>query len=174
MNKITPKLMVALLTGVSIFSTPKASAQIDAGAALLTAAAGAGGLAIGNAFTNQWGPASYVGAAALPLLANWGYGVFKSKSDEDKIKYYLSGRNYERWMQSQQIWYQSTLDPYTGRPQAFSGLNAMDDGIPASGTQDASSTRSIAHVYTSPVKLPSGTYEGVPYTERVVEFPRLP
>lgn len=165
-----------LLTTTLIFGflslTEKSNAQ-DATAALLTALGGAGGYAIGKAFEKEWQHAPIAGAAILPMIANWGYNAFKKKSDEEKIKYYISGRNYERWLQSQKIWYQSTLDPYTGRPQAFSGLEAMDDGIPEQFKQK-SAKEDIAHVFTIPVRLPAGTYNGVPYTERIAAFPKLP
>jgi hypothetical protein len=150
-----------------------AQAQFDAASIVLTGAAGAAGYALGNQFTDQWAAAPYVGAAVIPAIVNWGYNIFRNKNDEDKIKYYLSGRNYERWIRSQETWYISTLDPYTGRPQAFSGLNAMDDGMPEQ-TQNGSSDQGINHVYTVPVKMPAGTYGGVPYTERITEFPKLP
>jgi hypothetical protein len=150
------------------------NAQFDAGAIALTGAAGAAGLALGNQWADQWQAAPYVAAGVLPALVNWGYSIFKNKNDEDKIKYYISGRNYERWIRSQETWYISTLDPYTGRPQAFSGLNAMDDGMPASEMGSQQSSQGINHLYTVPVKMPAGTYGGVPYTERVTEFPKLP
>lgn len=168
-TKITALL---LLAGAILAPTHETKAQ-DATAALITAAAGAGGYAIGNSFKDQWEYAPIVGAAVLPALANWGYSVFKNKSDEDKIKYYISGRNYERWIRSQETWYQSTLDPTTGRPQAFSGLEAMNDGMPTASA-DSETRQPITHVYTTPVKLPAGTYNGVPYTERIADFPRLP
>lgn len=154
-------------------SNKPANAQFDAASLVLTGAAGAAGYALGDQFTDQWAAAPYVGAAVIPALVNWGYNIFKSKNDEEKIKYYISGRNYERWIRSQETWYTSTLDPYTGRPQAFSGLNAMEDGMPdvSMGSQSAND---ISHVYTVPVKMPAGTYGGIPYTERVTEFPKLP
>lgn len=167
-------LTVALVSTAILFQAqPRANAQ-DATGALLSAAAGAGGLLLGNQFQNQWAGAPYAAAAILPAVANWGYGLFKKKSDEDKIKYYISGRNYERWIQSQETWYQSTLDPHTGRPQAFTGLNEMDAGMPAAGSDSGSEAKSITHLYTVPVRLPAGTYDGVPYTERIAEFPKLP
>jgi len=168
------KKLLALSILLLPFAVPQAQAQLDATGALLTAAAGAGGYAIGKQFENQWQYAPVVGAAVLPALANWGYGMFKNKTDEDKIEYYLSGRNYERWIHSQEIWYQSTLDPYTGRPQAFSGLEAMNDGMPAGSTSQNPTEEKITKVYTVPVKMPAGTYEGTPYTERITEFPKLP
>lgn len=145
----------------------------DATGALISAGAGAAGLLLGNQWVDQWAGAPYAAAAILPAIANFGYGMFKKKSDEDKIKYYISGRNYERWVQSQETWYQSTLNPYTGRPQAFSGLNEMDTGLPE-GSGEKEGATSITHVYTVPVKLPAGTYGGIPYTERIGEFPKLP
>lgn len=169
-NSLKPILALAII--VASLAPTKNYAQ-DATAALITAAGGAGGYAIGKAFEDQWEWAPAVGAAVLPAVANWGYGVFKKKSDEDKIKYYISGRNYERWMQSQATWYQSTLNPYTGRPQAFTGLNEMDAGIQADQGQGQENP-GIDRLYTVPVKLPAGTYEGVPYTERIGEFPKLP
>jgi hypothetical protein len=163
---------VAAATIIWTTNTPKAGAQ-DATAALLMAGAGAGGYALGEAFKDQWKYAPIVGAAVLPPIVNWGYSVFKNKNDEEKIKYYLSGRNYERWMQSQETWYQSTLDPHTGRPQAFSGLTEMNAGMPPmEGTSQQETP--ITQVYTAPVRLPAGTYQGVPYTERIQEFPKLP
>jgi hypothetical protein len=168
-----PYGLMLLFVSTAALTTP-AHGQ-DATSAILTAAGGAGGFAIGNQYKDQWGAAPYVGAAVLPVLANWGYGIFKNKSDEDKIKYYISGRNYERWIQSQSVWYQSTLDPYTGRPPAFSGLNAMNDGMPKQDPNAQSGENSkITKVYTIPVKVPAGTYDGTPYTERITEFPKLP
>ncbi len=171
------KVSIIALTTIVITSSPiitsNANAQFDAASIALTGAAGAAGLALGNQWADQWEAAPYVAAGVLPALVNWGYNIFKSKNDEDKIKYYISGRNYERWIRSQETWYVSTLDPYTGRPQAFSGLNAMDDGMPPQ-TQANGNAQGINHVYTVPVKMPAGTYGGVPYTERVTEFPKLP
>lgn len=158
---------------LSPLSKETSHAQVDAASILLTGAAGAAGLALGNQWEGQWANAPYVAAAVVPALVNWGYNIFKNKSDEDKIKYYISGRNYERWIRSQEVWYQSTLDPYTGRPQAFSGLNSMDEGMPANSGMSAGE-REIDEVYTVPVKMPAGTYDGVPYTERITEFPKLP
>jgi hypothetical protein len=165
------------LLALTVFSGSVAKAQ-DATAAILTAGAGAGGYIIGKAAEL---PAAGTAALAggLPLLANFGYGFFKNKNDEDKIKYYISGRNYERWIRSNETWYQSTLDPYTGRPQAFSGLNAMDDGMPknagnANGNSGGNNSDVVNKVYTVPVKMPAGTYNGVPYTERITDFPKLP
>jgi hypothetical protein len=174
-RKAKALMMTALVSGaICLLGTPRAEAQaLDAASILLTAAAGAGGFAFGDQFTDEWSAAPYVGAAVLPALVNWGYSAFKSKGDEEKIKYYLSGRNYERWIRSQETWYQSTLDPYTGRPQAFSGLEAMEDGMPTGGSGGRNG-QPISHVYTVPVKMPAGTYGGVPYTERVTEFPKLP
>jgi hypothetical protein len=159
---------------ISPMMQESANAQFDAAAIALTGAAGAAGLAIGEQWADQWQAAPYVAAGVLPALVNWGYNIFKSKNDEDKIRYYISGRNYERWIRSQETWYVSTLDPYTGRPQAFSGLNAMDDGMPAQEQGTAQGVQGINHVYTVPVKMPAGTYGGVPYTERLSEFPKLP
>jgi len=182
MNMKTSKIIfsrslaaIAISTSIlaSVATAPKAEAQVDAASILLTGAAGAAGLALGNQWEGQWANAPYVMAAAVPALVNWGYNIFKSKNDEEKIKYYISGRNYERWIRSQEVWYQSTLDPYTGRPQAFSGLNAMDDGMPP-GSNAGSTSGEIDQVYTVPVKMPAGTYDGVPYTERITEFPKLP
>jgi hypothetical protein len=167
-------LALCLTTPLSPIFTPTTSySQMDAAGALLTAAAGAGGFAIGESFKDQWQAAPYVGAALAPVLANWGYGAFKTKTEEEKLKFYLSGRNYERWIQSQKTWYQSTLDPHTGRPQAFTGLLEMDRGLPSVSQTNLDSV-DIGHIYTIPVKLPAGTYQGVPYTERVEGFPKLP
>jgi len=160
-----------LLSATLTITSPIASAQIDAAGALLTAAAGAGGYAIGEQFKDQLEIAPYLGAAIAPALANWGYSAFKSKNEEEKLKFYLSGRNYERWVQSQKVWYQSTLDPYTGRPQAFTGLSEMDRGI---DTPLADGNSDINHIFTVPVKVPSGTYGGTPYVERIEPFPKLP
>jgi hypothetical protein len=169
--------ILAILTAAALLSPlcqQNSHAQFDAAAIALTGAAGAAGLAIGNEWQDQWSAAPYVAAGVLPALVNWGYNIFKSKNDEDKIKYYISGRNYERWIRSQETWYVSTLDPYTGRPQAFTGLEAMNDGMPQSSQETGQSSQGISHVYTVPVKMPAGTYGGVPYTERVTEFPKLP
>lgn len=174
-NRIRSITAVVVATGVLASQLqPQPALAQDATAALLSAGAGAAGLLLGNQWESQWAGAPYAAAAILPAIANFGYGMFKKKSDEDKIKYYISGRNYERWMQSQETWYQSTLNPYTGRPQAFSGLNEMDSGLPESAVSTQAGASSITHVYTVPVKLPAGTYGGVPYTERVGEFPKLP
>lgn len=173
MKHRTKILQITAIAVAAAFIQPQAKAQ-DAASALLTAGAGAAGLLLGNQFTNNWSGWPYVAAATIPAIANFGYGMFKKKSDEDKIKYYISGRNYERWVQSQEVWYQSTLNPYTGRPQAFSGLNEMDAGLPENYNAQGQTTNSITHVYTVPVRLPAGTYGGVPYTERVGEFPKLP
>lgn len=169
--------MITFLGSLFFFSPlskKEANAQLDAAAILLTGAAGAGGYALGNQWADQWQAAPYVAAGVLPALVNWGYNIFKSKNDEDKIKYYISGRNYERWIRSHEIWYQSTLDPYTGRPQAFTGLNAMNDGMPPGSLDGGAEATSIDQVYTVPVKMPAGTYGGIPYTERITEFPKLP
>jgi hypothetical protein len=166
------KKLLLILT-ISLSFLQPGNAQIDAASALITAAAGAGGYAIGESFKNQWEAAPYVGAAVAPMIANFGYNALKNKNDEEKLKFYLSGRNYERWIQSQKVWYQSTLDPYTGRPQAFTGLLEMDRGMP-SNSQAPSHPPNIDQVYTVPVKLPAGTYEGTPYTERISQFPKLP
>jgi hypothetical protein len=165
-------LTLGICCTIFLGTPTKSNAQLDAAAILLTGAAGAGGYALGNQWANQWQAAPYVMAGVLPALANWGYNIFKSKSDEDKIKYYISGRNYERWIRSHEIWYSSTLDPYTGRPQAFSGLNAMEDGMPKMAPN--SDDFSIDETYTVRVKMPAGTYDGVPYTERIADFPKLP
>lgn len=177
LNKRYSNATMVALSSIFCLTSPitqeEAHGQFDAAALALTGGAGAAGLAIGNQFADQWAAAPYVAAGVLPALVNWGYSIFKSKNDEDKIKYYISGRNYERWIRSQETWYVSTLDPYTGRPQAFSGLNAMDDGMPPQN-QSANGSQGINHVYTVPVKMPAGTYGGVPYTERLSEFPKLP
>jgi hypothetical protein len=176
-NKLYSKSVLPIIAGALLTINPlvptEANAQIDAASILLTGAAGAAGLALGEQWSDQWSAAPYAMAAVVPALVNWGYNIFKSKNDEEKIKYYISGRNYERWIRSQEVWYQSTLDPYTGRPQAFSGLNAMDDGMPPGYGRQASNME-IDQVYTVPVKMPAGTYDGVPYTERITEFPKLP
>jgi hypothetical protein len=171
-SKFTFTTAIAIATLSMAFSTPKASAQ-DASGALITAATGAIGYAIGNQFEDSWGGAPYAGAGIGAALGNWGYNSFRKKSDAEKMKYYISGANYQRWIMSQEIWYQSTLNPHTGRPQAFSGLNAMDDGMPQNHGQPQPK-QDISHVYTVPVKLPAGTYQGVPHTERIGQFPKLP
>jgi hypothetical protein len=48
----------------------------------------------------------------------------------------------------------------------------MEDGMPQVAKQGGE--QGIDHVYTIPVKMPAGTYGGVPYTERITEFPKLP
>ena len=167
LKNITP--LIAIIATITVF-TIKTNAQ-DATSAIITAAGGAGGFAIGNALKLGAGGTAAL-AGAIPMIADFGYNIFKNKEDENKIEYYISGRNYERWIQSQTIWYQSTLDPYTGRPQAFSGLNAMNDGMPKQ--EENTGNKQITEVYTVPVKVPAGTYEGTPYTERVTDFPKLP
>jgi hypothetical protein len=163
---------LSLALALPLLNVPALHAQVDAASALITAAAGAGGYAIGESFKNQWQGAPYLGAALAPAIANFGYNAFKNKNEEEKLKYYLSGRNYERWIQSQKTWYQSTLDPYTGRPQAFSGLLEMDRGMPTA--PNSKINPDIDQVYTIPIKIPAGTYDGTPYTERITEFPKLP
>jgi hypothetical protein len=133
----------------------------------------AAGYLIGNQFKSQNQYAPLIGAAAGSLITDFGYGIFKNKDDSAKLDYYISGRNYERWIRTQQGWYQSTLDPYTGRPPAFSGLNQMDVGIPNTAKTNSEGTP-IDQVYTTPVKLQSGVYNGTPRTERIVDFPKLP
>ena len=171
-NPLSKRIAVMLAVAICASAMTESAKSQDATAALITAGAGAAGVLLGNQWVDQWAGAPYAAAAILPAIANFGYGMFKKKSDEDKIKYYISGRNYERWVQSQETWYQSTLDPYTGRPQAFSGLNEMDAGLPETSGQTKAAP--ITHVFTVPVKLPAGTYGGVPYTERIGEFPKLP
>jgi hypothetical protein len=168
----TKLLLVGTLALVALACPSERVQAQDATAALVSAGAGAAGVLLGNQWVDQWAGAPYAAAAILPAIANFGYDMFKKKSDEDKIKYYISGRNYERWVQSQETWYQSTLNPHTGRPQAFSGLNEMDAGMP--DTSGETGATSITHVYTVPVRLPAGTYGGTPYTERITEFPKLP
>jgi hypothetical protein len=49
----------------------------------------------------------------------------------------------------------------------------MDEGMPPS-SGGSIAEQEIDQVYTVPVKMPAGTYDGVPYTERITEFPKLP
>ena len=167
----TPILFPILLLALTL--NPKPSAAQDATGPILSGLAAFGGYAIGNAAKASFSAAPALGAAILPAIVNWGYDSYKDKQDEEKVKFYISGRNYERWIRSQTTWYTSTLDPYTGRPPAFSGLNAMDDGIPPKATAQTSE-EDIRKVYTVPVKMPAGVYDGVPRTERTVQFPKLP
>jgi hypothetical protein len=80
-------LFIATALIVTPLSNEKASAQVDAASILLTGAAGAAGLALGNQWEGEWANAPYVAAAVVPALVNWGYNIFKSKNDEEKIKY---------------------------------------------------------------------------------------
>lgn len=166
------KTAAALVLIAVLTPTPKAQAQDFVGP-LLSAASAVGGGIIGNQFKDQWQYAPIAGAALAPLIVDFGYNIFKGKQDKDRIDFYISGRNYERWIQSQKTWYQSTLDPYTGRPPAFSGLSEMDAGIPQDQGKDLPQ-EDIAQTFNIPVKLPAGEYEGIPRTERIVPFPKLP
>jgi hypothetical protein len=160
-------IATAILTSMS-----QVKAQ-DATSVILDGMASVGGWAIGKAISPKSSTAPIIGATVAPMLTNWGYGAFKSKDEEEKLKHYIAGRNYERWIKSQTTWYQSTLDPTTGRPPAFDGLKTMDDGIPTQKTTNAD-TESIKKTYTVPVKMPAGTYGGIPMTERIENFPKLP
>lgn len=163
--------LVSLLAFTAL--TPNPTQAQDATTTILSGLAGLGGFAIGNSVKSSFSAAPAVGAAVLPAIVNFGYDVYKTKQDEEKVKYYISGRNYERWIRSQTTWYTSTLDPYTGRPPAFSGLTSMDDGLPKKSEQTVAE-EDIRKVYTIPVKVPAGVYDGVPRTERTVQFPKLP
>ena len=132
------------------------------------AAGGVGGFLIGNHFGGATG--GLIGGGAGALITDFAMSAFQHKSDRDKLEYYISGRNYERWVESQKTWYTSTLDPYTGRPQAFSGLGYMDVGMPPSAPVENKEDAGI----NVPVKIPAGTYGGVPKVARTVEFPKLP
>lgn len=168
------KSILGLYLGITVLGTqPKVQAQAEFAAPFISGLAGLGGAMIGNQFKNQWEYAPLAGAALAPMIVDFGYNIFKSKQDQSRIDFYISGRNYERWIQSQKTWYQSTLDPYTGRPPAFSGLSEMDAGMPKDyGVQN--SQQDIAQTFSIPVKVPAGEYQGIPRTERIVPFPKLP
>ncbi len=166
------KLTPAILLLAVWLPTQRAEAQ-DFVSPLLSGLSAVGGGIIGNQFKDQWQYAPIAGAALAPLIVDFGYNIFKGKQDKDRIDFYISGRNYERWIQSQKSWYQSTLDPYTGRPSAFSGLSEMDAGVPKDQGKDIPQA-DISQTFNIPVKLPAGEYEGIPRTERIVPFPKLP
>lgn len=172
-KKLLPCALLATTFAFGAFAT-KANAQYyDAARIALDLGGTAAGYLIGDQFKDQNKYAPLIGAAAGTLLTDFGYGIFKDKNDGAKLEFYISGRNYERWIRSQQGWYQSTLDPYTGRPPAFSGLNEMNIGIQANAGAHGEDIP-IDSLYTTPVKLEAGVYNGTPRTERIVEFPKLP
>jgi len=173
-RKFTLSALLAALTFLTFSPLEEAKSQ-DFTSVFLNGLAASGGYLIGREFEDQWEYAPILGAAAATALVDFGYQVFRKKDNQVKVDYYISGRNYERWLQSNKIWYQSTLDPYTGRPPAFSGLTAMDDGIPKPppGSADEQGI-DITQTFSIPVKMPAGTYNGTPRTERIVPFPKLP
>lgn len=165
-------LTAVLLTSSTLIPLKQAKA-FDFVSPFITGLSAVGGGLIGDQFKDQWQYAPIAGAALAPLIVDFGYNIFKNKNDREKIDFYISGRNYERWIQSQKVWYQSTLDPYTGRPPAFSGLTEMDAGMPTNYGKKLSQ-EDIAQTFNIPVKLPAGEYQGIPRTERIVPFPKLP
>lgn len=170
----TPIAIPSILA--SLLFTPQSHAQ-EPTLSVIQGLSALGGYAIGSAFKKDFAQAPALGAGALPILTTFGYEAYKNKNDEEKIKYYLAGRNYERWIRAQNLWYQSTLDPTTGRPPAFSGLNAMDIGLPTpppSAYSAPSSFPNLQNVYSQPVKVPAGTYDGIPKPEHYRTFPKLP
>lgn len=170
----TKKTIICTLALLGCISTVhKAQAQIDFVSPFITGLSAVAGGVIGNQFKDQWEYAPIAGAALAPLIVDFGYNIFKGKQDKERIDYYISGRNYERWIQSQKTWYQSTLDPYTGRPPAFSGLNEMDAGMPKDYGKQMDQA-DIAQTFSIPVRVPAGEYQGIPRTERLVPFPKLP
>ena len=153
--------------------TPEKAAAQDFATPLISGLAALGGGAIGQQFVDQFQYAPILGASLAPLIVDFGYNIFKGKTENERIDFYIAGRNYERWIQSQSPWYQSTLDPYTGRPPAFSGLKEMDSGMPKPVKEDMSE-EDITQVFSIPVKMPAGEYQGIPRTERIIPFPKLP
>lgn len=169
-----PKVLIITILLSSGILLPKQNAEAtDFVSPFVSGLSGLGGALIGNQFKDQWEYAPILGAALAPLIVDFGYNIFKNKSEREKIDFYISGRNYERWIQSQKTWYQSTLDPYTGRPPAFSGLHEMDAGIPTDYAQELTQ-QDIAKTFSIPVKMPAGEYNGIPRTERIIPFPKLP
>jgi hypothetical protein len=167
------KLILASILTLAMLHPREQAQALDFVSPFISGLSGLGGAAIGNQFKDQWEYAPLLGAALAPLIVDFGYNLFKDKNQREKLDYYISGRNYERWIQSQKIWYQSTLDPYTGRPPAFSGLTEMDAGMPEDFGKELTQ-EDIAQTFSIPVKMPAGEYQGIPRTERIVPFPKLP
>lgn len=169
----TKTLVIAILLSTGILFPKQNAEAMDFVSPFVSGLAGLGGAIIGDQFKDQWEYAPILGAALAPLIVDFGSQIFKNKNDRERIDFYISGRNYERWIQSQKTWYQSTLDPYTGRPPAFSGLHEMDAGMPTDHGRDLSQ-QDIAQTFSIPVKMPAGEYDGIPRTERIIPFPKLP
>jgi hypothetical protein len=167
------KTLTLLLVGASLLAAPRPAHAQDFVTPIVSSLSALGGGAIGQQFVDQWEYAPILGASLAPLIVDFGLNIFKSKNEKEKIDFYIAGRNYERWIQTQSPWFQSTLDPYTGRPPAFSGLNEMDAGIPKTEMANPSQV-DIAQTFSIPVKMPAGDYQGIPRTERIVPFPKLP
>jgi hypothetical protein len=181
--KFTRRFRVALLAS-AVFLTglaapPSAPAQtFDLANLLVQTASGLGGYLIGKTIAPHNGGLQAGLGVGGALLGNFGYGYYQKKEKDKILEAYLHGRNDERWAELHNYWYQSTLDPTTGRPPAFSGLNAMDDGLPNRGRRPPPNSYGAPEGAPQPrwvpMRLPAGVYNGVPRTERIIWVPKLP
>lgn len=173
-NTIAMKKILTLILAIGLYAAaPTHSQAQDLGQIGGDALAGGAGYMVGNTLFKGNPAATAATTGGAILLADFGQTMFARHQNEDRLRYYNSGANYQRWIQSQKEWYTSTLDPYTGRPPAFNGLGAMDDSMPKATAATSANSGGPVYVMVT-AKVPQGNYDGVNRTARVVQFPRLP
>ena len=138
------------------------------------------GYAIGNTQEDKFKQAGAVGAAAGALIGDYGYKKYKEKSEHKEQEAYLEGRAYERWGNAKKHWHTYTLDPHSGKPMAFKGLdfeNGNDTSNSNSNSDYNTDPRTASEVKPAgtmvPVVVESGSYGGVDRTKRTLLFPKL-
>ena len=130
------------------------------------------------------------GASLKPLIQSkaevptWRKGLFLENlytgRDTPLQEAYLEGRAYERWGNAKKHWHTYTLDPHSGKPMAFKGLdfeNGNDTSNSNSNSDYNTDPRTASEVKPAgtmvPVVVESGSYGGVDRTKRTLLFPKL-
>jgi hypothetical protein len=144
---------------------------------------GAGlGYAIGQTQNDKWEAAGATGAVIGLAAADYGYKKHKSSSHAKNMNYYMSGVRYQRWGQAKKHWHTYTLDPTTGKPTAFQGLdfsnttsNTTTKAVKSSYNINANKPSAVTKkAIQVPVVVSAGKHGGVERTQRTLWFPKLP
>ncbi len=148
------------------------------------AASAALGYAVGDTQSSNFKEAGAVGAAAGALIGDFAYEKVKENKVEKKTnevhQAYIDGRNFERWGNAKKHWGTYTLDPNTGDPIAFSGLdfnklqNNSEEAIGSTyNTSNQRASGVLPEAKVIPVIIEEGDYNGVNRSKRTLLFPKL-
>lgn len=170
------KIIISILALSSLPTAVQASGLAEVG--IKTISTGLG-YAIGQTQNDKFEGAGATGAAVGLLVSDWGYKKHKKSVENQKMEYYLAGIKYQRWGQANKHWHTYTLDPNTGKPPAFTGLdfgnNNSSNSISTNYNKDANKSTAVTKkAIQVPVVIDEGKYGGIQRTKRTLWFPKLP